>query len=209
MKKRVLAAILAGTVLAGTLAAETKVLALAGSTRADSYNKKLVKEAAEIAKQMGAQVTVVDLKDYPIPFYDGDLEKAQGLPANAKRLRDLMIASDAVIISSPEYNHSISGVLKNALDWAARSEDGRGSRDAYKGKKFALMSASPGRGGGAHGLVHLREIIEDVGGEVIAKQVSIPAAHTAFNAKGQIENPEIKQELVQEMKELLPSGRSL
>jgi NAD(P)H-dependent FMN reductase len=81
-----------------TLSAEVKVLAFSGSTREDSYNRKLLREAAVIAQEMGATVTIIDLKDFPMPFYDADLEKQQGMPPNVKRLRDLMIASDAVTI---------------------------------------------------------------------------------------------------------------
>ena len=169
MKKILLLACLA--VAGMSLSAEMKVLALAGSGRGDLLNKKLVKEAAEIARQMGATVTVIDLKDYPMPFYDAEFETKRGMPKNAKRLRELMIGSDAIIIASPEYNSSIPAVLKNALDWASRSIDGGASREAFKGKKFAIMSTSPGRGGGSRGLVHLRSVIEDVGGVVVPEQV--------------------------------------
>jgi chromate reductase len=187
----------------GPLAAETKVLAIAGSTRADSYNKKLIKEAAEMARQMGATVTVINLSDYPIPIYEGDLEAKQGMPPNAKKLRQLMMGSNAIIIASPEHNASVPAILKNVLDWTSRSEDGKRSRDAYAGKKIAIMSASPGRGGGARALVHLRAIIQDAGGEVIAKQVSIPNANTAFSAQNQLQNAALRQELNQEIYQLL------
>lgn len=203
--------LLAGSLAAGCLtlstpiAAETKILAFAGSTRANSYNKQLVGEAATIARQMGATVTVIDLKDYPMPFYDADLEKNQGMPENAKRLRTLMINSDAIIIASPEYNGSVSAVLKNTLDWASRSEDGQSSREAFKGKKFAIMSASPGQGGGARGLVHLQQIIENVGGEVVQKEVTVKQAYTVMSGSGPIEDAAIKQELEQEVQQLLPS----
>lgn len=202
MMKKTLYAALA---FVAPLSAETKVLAFAGSLRADSYNKKLVQQAAEMARQMGATVTIIDLKDYPMPFYDADLESKKGMPANAKRFRDLMIANDAVIIASPEYNASISAVLKNALDWASRSEDGKSSRDAFKGKKFAIMSAAAGKRGGARGLVHLRAVIEDVGGEVISKQVTVPQAYQAFNAKGELDSAPLKQELQDEVGQLLQS----
>lgn len=184
------------------LMAEMKILAFSGSTRADSCNKKLVLEAAEIARKMGATVTVIDLKDFLIPLYDADLEAKQGMPSQAKRLRQMMVGSDAVIIASPEYNASISAVLKNVLDWTSRS-NGSYSADAYEGKKFAIMSASPGQGGGARGLVHVRAIIEAIGGNVIQKQVSIPNAYKAFDAKGRLENASIKQELQQEIQQLL------
>lgn len=183
--------------------AETKVLAFAGSTRADSYNKKLVCEAAAMSKKLGAIVTVIDLKEFPIPLYDADSEAGEGMPSHAKCLRELMIESDAIIIASPEYNSSVSAVLKNALDWASRSEDENASRDAFKGKKFAIMSASPGKSGGARGLVHLRTIIEAVGGSVIQKQVSVPEAYNAFDEQGLLKNAELKQELELEVQQLL------
>jgi NAD(P)H-dependent FMN reductase len=189
--------------LIAPLSAEMKVLAFSGSTRADSYNKKLVREAADIAKQMGAKVTVIDLKDYVMPLYDGDLEAKSGMPANAKKLRKLMIGNDAIIISSPNYNGSISGTLKNVIDWMSRSEDGKPSRDAFKGKRFAIMSASPGSTGGARNLAHLDEIIGRIGGEVMPLQLSVPAAHNAFNAKGVLEDPALKQALKDEIAELL------
>lgn len=174
--------------------AEVKVLAISGSTRADSYHTKLLTEAVSLAKENGAAVTSVNLKDYVMPFYDGDLEASQGMPENAKRLRQLMITSNVIIIASPEYNGSISGVLKNALDWASRSEDGKPSRDAFKGKKFIILSTSPGAGGGARGLEHLRAVIQNVGGDVTT-QVSVPEYFKAFNAQGKIENEATKKEL--------------
>ncbi|HSX03957.1 MAG TPA: NAD(P)H-dependent oxidoreductase [Rhabdochlamydiaceae bacterium] len=185
-----------------SLVAEMKVLAFAGSTREDSYNKKLIREAADIARGLGAQVTVIDLKDYPMPFYDADLEAKQGLPKNAKLLRNLMIASDFIMIASPEYNSSLPPVLKNSLDWASRSDTGP-SRDAFKGKRFAIMSASPGGGGGSRALVHLRGVIQDVGGEVIEEQVSVPSAHAAFNEKIKLVNLTQRQNLVTEVQALL------
>jgi len=157
----------------------------------------LVQEAAVVAEQMGAKVTVVHLSDYPMPFYDADLEQKEGMPKNAKRLRQLMIESDAVIIASPEYNHSISGVLKNALDWISRGEDGDSSFAASKGKVFALMSASPGRKGGKKALVHLRDIIEDLKGTIIEEQVSISHAYKYFGEKEREENPSIKKAIQQ------------
>ena len=197
MKKILLFTCFVITLAMAQLSAQVKVLAFAGSTRADSYNERLVADAAQIARQMGATVTLINLKDYPIPFYDADLEAKQGMPKNAKRLRELMVNNDAIIIASPEYNSSIPAVLKNALDWASRGEGGNSSRSAFKGKKFAIMSASPGPGGGSRGLVHLRSVIEAVGGTVVPKQVSIPNADQYFSAKDRPENPALKEEVQQ------------
>lgn len=177
------------------LSAETKVLAFAGSTRADSVNKKLIVEAAHLARQMGANVTVIDLKDYPIPFYDEDLEAREGMPPMARQFRKMMIQSDVILIASPEYNASLSGVLKNVLDWASRGETGGGSREAFKGKTFAIMAASPGSSGGARGLVHLRTILEDIGGRVIPLQVVVPGAYNAFDEKGCLKSEKTKMEI--------------
>lgn len=182
---------------ASTLSAEVNVLAFAGSTREDSVNKKLVAEAAKIAGQMQANVTVIDLKDYPIPFYDGDLEAKEGMPLQAKRFRQLMIQSDIILIASPEYNASVAAVLKNAIDWASRSEDGRSSREAFKDKKFVLMSASPGGSGGSRGLLHLRTILADIGGIVLPEQVTVPNAYNAFDEQGRLKNEKTKKELDQ------------
>lgn len=177
------------------LASEVKVVAITGSLRKDSYNGKLVKQAAQIAKTLGASVTILDLKDFPMPFYDGDLEESKGMPEAARRFRRILIESDAVIISTPEYNGSISGVLKNAIDWATRTEEGNPSPQAFKGKKFAIMSASPGKLGGEKALNHLRTILERLGGEVIEKQVSIGTVHLCFENGGKPDFPLLKEEI--------------
>src|SRR3989338_2486857 len=99
-----------------------KILAFAGSTRTESFNKKLVQIAVRGAKQAGADVAYIDLRDFPLPLFDGDLEAKEGLPANAKKLKALFLDHQGLLISSPEYNSSISGVLKNTIDWVSRSE---------------------------------------------------------------------------------------
>ncbi len=180
-----------------SLFSEEKVLAFTGSTRVDSYNKKLLNEAVEIARQMGATVTVVDLKDYPMPFYDADLELKEGMPNSAKQFRELMVSHSSILIASPEYNGSLSAVLKNALDWASRSLDGNFSLAAFKGKKFAIMSASPGKGGGGRGLVHLRGLLSDLRGNVVSTQVTISEAHLYFSEKSRKETPLLKEEIQQ------------
>lgn len=177
------------------LQSEVNILAFAGSTREESLNKKLIAEAAFLAEEMGAHVTVIDLRDYPIPFYDGDLDEQEGIPENAKLLRQLMIKSQVIFIASPDYNGSVSGVLKNTIDWATRSEENGASREAFKGKKFVLMSASPSVSGGAKGLTHLKDIIQNIGGEVLNTQFTIPKAHLAFDEKGQLKDEKLKTDL--------------
>src|SRR4051812_15650015 len=101
-----------------------RILAFAGSTRSDSLNKKLVRIAADGARAAGAEVTLVDLRELPMPIYDGDLEAAESLPENAMKLRTLMMSHQGLLISSPEYNSSFSAVLKNAIDWVSRPQPG-------------------------------------------------------------------------------------
>ncbi|MEO8113893.1 MAG: NAD(P)H-dependent oxidoreductase, partial [Phenylobacterium sp.] len=96
-----------------------RLLAFAGSTRIGAYNQRLLDLAVGLAREAGAEVTAISLRDYPMPLYDGDLE-ANDFPAVADAFRTLMIEHDGFLIASPEYNGSVSGVLKNAIDWASR-----------------------------------------------------------------------------------------
>lgn len=195
-----------GLVVSTWLNAEVKVLAFSGSTRDESINKKLVQEAASMARQMGAKVTVVNLRDYAAPFYDGDLEAKEGMPLKAKELRKLMIDNNVIFIATPEYNGSISAVLKNAIDWASRSEDKKPSREAFKGKKFLLMSATPGQGGGANALGHLKSMIENIGGTVVAQQMMVPNGYQAFDAQGRLQDPKLREKLYKIVQSSIQGG---
>jgi NAD(P)H-dependent FMN reductase len=162
-----------------------KILAFAGSLRARSFNKSLVRVAASAAAEAGAEVTVIDLRDFDLPLYDQDFEDAHGLPEGAKKLKALMRGSDGFLIASPEYNSSISSALKNAIDWASRAEtDDEPALVAFRGKAAALLAASPGGLGGIRGLVHLRAILGNIGMHVLPDQVTIPAAHEVFDEAG-------------------------
>lgn len=169
--------------------ATVKILAFAGSTRKDSLNKKLVQLAAQHSRDAGAEVTFIDLRDLPMPLYDGDLEAAGGIPENAKKFKNLLRDHAGLLISSPEYNSSISGVLKNAIDWASRPEtDSETPLVCFKGKVAALMSASPGGLGGLRGLVHVRAILGNIGVIVLPDQLSISSANNAFDASGKLKD---------------------
>ena len=166
-----------------------KILAFAGSLRKDSYNKKLVKIAAEGAKAAGAEVTVIDLKEFPLPVYDGDLEAAEGLPANAKKLKQLFMSHQGLLIASPEYNSSIPGGLKNMIDWVSRAETKEEPPLACFDKKVtALLSASPGALGGLRGLVPLRMMLENIRMTVLPGQIAVSKAHEAFDANGALKD---------------------
>ena len=163
-----------------------KILVFAGSLRRESFNKKLAQAAAAMATAAGAEVTYLDLRDYRIPPYDGDMEEGGGIPERARELRSLMAEQDGFIIASPEYNSSISGTLKNYIDWVSRPDGDVPSLVAFQGKVAAIMSASPGALGGLRGLVHLRAILENIGVMVIPEQHALRAAHEAFDEAGKI-----------------------
>ena len=168
------------------------VLAFSGSMRTDSLNKKLVRAAAAAVERAGGEVTHLELRDLALPLYDGDLEAHSGLPEGAQRLKQLMISHDAFLISSPEYNSSISGVLKNAIDWASRPVPGEPPLVWFSGKIVGLMAASPGGFGGIRALATLRAILENLGSIVIPKQVALPRAHEAFNEAGVLKDPKLQ-----------------
>lgn len=175
--------------------AKPKILAFAGSTRIDSFNKKLVKVAAAGAMENGADVTIIDLRDFAMPLYDGDLEQKEGLPSNARKLKDLMISHQGFLISSPEYNSSISGVLKNTIDWVSRPTEGEEPLACFKGKVAGIMSASPGGLGGLRGLVHVRAILENISVLVIPEQIAIAKAHEVFNTDGTLKDKKQEEQV--------------
>jgi chromate reductase, NAD(P)H dehydrogenase (quinone) len=170
-----------------------KILAFAGSTRIKSFNRKLVKIAAAGARLAGAEVTEIDLREFEMPLYDGDLEERDGIPPGARRFKRLMIEHDGFLISSPEYNSSISGVLKNAIDWASRPEPNEPQLVAFRGKCAALLSASPGGFGGMRGLVTVRSILSNILVMVLPNQLCISRAMDAFDEAGNLKDPKQHQ----------------
>jgi NAD(P)H-dependent FMN reductase len=134
-------------------------------------------------------VTFADLRDYPMPLYDGDQEASEGIPPIAKAFKELLRSHDAFVIASPEYNGSFPALVKNVIDWASRPEPGEKSLEVFRGKTAALVSASPGPGGGVRGLRHLRELLDMIGVNVIPTQVTVSRAGEAFDAEGRLVRP--------------------
>lgn len=165
-----------------------KLLAFAGSIRRGSTNRQLVTAAAAFAREAGAEVTLIDLRDFPMPLYDGDLEAASGLPETVVRLKALMREHHGFLISSPEYNSSITPLLKNTIDWCSRQAPGEGALACYTGKVAGLVAASPGALGGLRGLVTVRSILGSIGILVVPQQFALSKAHEAFDANGALKD---------------------
>ena len=152
------------------------VLIFAASLRADSLNRQLVTLAAEVAQQAGATVELASMREFDVPSYDGDIEKSDGIPKGAHELRRRLIACDAFIVASPEYNGSMPGLLKNLIDWTSRFRP-----QPFDGKQGLLMSASPSMNGGNRGLWALRMPLEHLGARVYPDMFSLAQAHKALS----------------------------
>lgn len=167
-----------------------KILAFSGSIRRDSWNRKLIQSAADAARAAGGDITLIDLAEYPLPLYNGDLEDQDGLPDNALRLKALFKEHDALLIASPEYNSSIPPLLKNTLDWVSREWQGESGLVPYQNKVAAILGASPGSLGGMRMLPHLRQILNTLGVLVLPGQFSLAHADEAFDPEnGALKSP--------------------
>lgn len=190
-----------------------RILVFAGSARRDSLNKKLARIAAADARAAGGDVTLIDLDDYPMPLYHGDLEAAQGLPANAMKLRELFLAHHALVIASPENNSSVTALLKNTIDWLSRSiGDGKGDNSGlgpYRGKLAALLAASPNAFGGVRHLPHLRQILSGLSVTVLGPQVVVPKANEAFDDAGALRDEHIAQNVKNHVTALVDTARKI
>lgn len=159
----------------------TSLIALSGSLRQNSWNTALATVAAEAAQAAGAKVTLLSLADFSIPLYNGDIEEQDGLPTDVVALKKLFSEHDGLLLASPEYNGSISGVLKNTIDWLSRPHPEFPSAAVFKNKAGALFSTSTGYFGGIQGLTHVRPIVERLGMFLIPQNIAVPNAGTAFS----------------------------
>ncbi len=186
-----------------------KILAFAGSSRRDSCNKKLVTFAADQARKHGADVTLIDLRDFDMPLYNGDLESEEGPPEAATRLFNLMKEHHGLLLACPEYNSSITPLLKNTIDWVSRPREGEPRLAAFTGKVAGLLSASPGQLGGLRGLVHVRSILSSIGTTVVPSQAAVSAAHEAFDENGAIRDDEVAERIEAVVSQLVETTAKL
>jgi NAD(P)H-dependent FMN reductase len=158
------------------------VLALTGSARDGSYNRMLVRLASDRLAAQGLEVVEVDLRALDLPIYDEDLEQREGQPAAVGRLRRVIAQADGLLIASPEYNHSIAPLLKNAIDWVSHPME----QQPFRGKPTAIMSAAARPWGGTRMLPHLRDVLVDLGCVVVPTLVAVAKASEAFDSDGRL-----------------------
>ncbi len=187
-----------------------KLIFLAGSARKGSCNKKLARAAQTIAEEKGAQTTFIDLIDYDMPILNEDWEAENGRPEAATKLRKIFIEHDGFLLSSPEYNSSITPLIKNTFDWMTRTvnkdEDGLA---AFKGKTVALAAASPGGLGGMRVLVPTRLWLSNIGAHVIPAQFSLAGAFDAFDDDGKLKDEKQRAMLNGVVDELISTATRL
>jgi chromate reductase, NAD(P)H dehydrogenase (quinone) len=168
---------------------QPRILAFAASLRRGSWNRKLIRVAAEGAREAGAEVTLLDLKEYPLPVYDGDIEAEQGLPEGAIKLKEIFKQHQGMLISSPEYNGGYPGMLKNLIDWVSRPMEGEKPFEPFRYKPVGAMAASPGRLGGNRMMATLRGLLTHMQMLVVPEVYGLSGADTAFDERGKLKDP--------------------
>ena len=172
-----------------------KILAFAGSTRKDSVNKRLAKIAILAADKAGAETTFIDLHDYNMPLYSEDLLAEHGMPDGVIAFKEMLKNHNGFLISSPEYNGSLTGTLKNAIDWATIKADSEERMACWNGKIAGLLSASPGGLGGIRGLHHLRTILAGIGTFVLPNHLAVGNSTTNLQNDEQITDEKLQQQV--------------
>ncbi len=163
------------------MAKKPKILAFAGSLREHSYSKRVVKTAVKGAKAAGAEVTYIDLREFPMPIYNADDHEKDGFDANAAKLQKLLSEHDGLLIASPEYNGSVPGGLKNMIDWTSRKSDEYGMIEVFKGKTAAIITESPGAFGGLRCMAHLRGVLTIMLVNVLPSEIAVSKVNTMFD----------------------------
>lgn len=159
-----------------------RIVVMAGSRRREALSRRVAAACARALDAVGAEVERVELDDYPAPLYDGDLEAASGLPEAIVRLQRVLHASDGVLVVNPEYNGSLTPLLKNTLDWCSRpnpADPERSGGKVYAGRAAAVVGSSPGALGGMRVLFHIRDVLGYLGMQVIPQQLAVGKAGEA------------------------------
>ena len=172
------------------------IIVFAGSTRNQSLNKKLALYATQLIQNDGTvNVQFIDLADYDMPLYNGDLEQESGMPERASAFKSLLQECDGFFITSPEYNGFFTSLLKNTLDWATRphTDSNKNTRDPFKDKVASIASTSPGPTGGMRGLPHLRTYLSGIGSHVTPMQTAVGNGMSVFDHDNTITDERLNQ----------------
>lgn len=180
------------------------ILAFAASLRRESYNKKLLNLAVAIARDAGVEVDVADFNEFDMPLFNGDVEAEQGLPPGAQEMVRRITAANGIMIAAPEYNFSLSGVLKNAIDWVSRSRP-----NPFRGKNGLVMAASTSVIGGIRGLWQLRIPLEGSGLLLYPDMFALASAQKAFDEQGNLVDPTLAARLEGIVKGYVSMGEKL
>lgn len=186
-----------------------KILVIPGSLRSGSYNVRLAALATKELTLADADVTRISLADYPLPLFDADLAFKEGPPENARKLKRMLEAHRGIFIASPEYNASITPLLKNTIDWiSVVREPGEVQLAMFQQRAFALGGASPGRSGALNSLLTLRQVLA-IGCRalVVPEQIAIPNAEQAFNDKDELVDARAAGQLKTVIKKLIDYAR--
>jgi NAD(P)H-dependent FMN reductase len=191
--------------------AAPKILVIPGSLRVGSFNARLAALAAKELTLLDAEVTRISLEDFPLPLYDPDDEMRGGPHGNALRLKQLFTAHQGVFIASPEYNGSVSPLLKNTIDWVSQArERGDPPYAAFRHRTFAIASASTEFAGGQAGLMALRQILTlGCGALVLPEQVAVPHAAQAFDEMGNLSSIGLAAALRSELARMVEITRDM
>jgi chromate reductase, NAD(P)H dehydrogenase (quinone) len=181
-----------------------RILAFSASARRESLNRKFLAFAVQAAREAGGEVTLIDLNEFVLPLYHGDLEDAQGMPANATKLVGLVTEHHALLVASPEYNSMITPLLKNTLDWCSRAD-----ANPFEGKVAAVVSASPGIHGGVRSLQLAQQLLLKLGCHVVPGQCILPHADKAFDKEGRLTVPRVQQSAKELMARLVQTANRL
>ena len=187
---------------------QPRILVIAGSRRREALSRRVAEACALAVRTAGAEVELIDLDDYPAPLYDGDLEAAAGLPEHVVRLQRRLHASDGLLVVNPEYNGSITPLLKNTLDWCSRpnpADSERSGGKVYAGRAAAVVGSSPGALGGMRVLFHVRDILGYLGMYVIPQQLAVAKAGEAVGADARLRDP-AQQEMLDKLAAALVDG---
>jgi chromate reductase, NAD(P)H dehydrogenase (quinone) len=172
----------------GRIREPVRVLVFSASLRSDSLNSRLARLAATTVEGNGGEVDLASMAEFDAPSYDGDVQSVDGFPAGAEEFRRRLELADAFVVASPEYNASIPGALKNAIDWVSRFQP-----QPFNERHGLLVSASPSMVGGNRGLWALRIPFEHLGARLYPDMFSLAQAHTAFDAEGRIANEQLQE----------------